>query len=147
MLVLLQGAARLTVVAVALVVAVGPFGLPSQDLVATLRSVYFGVSVGGVTLSLSSLVTALIVFFLILAATRGAQNWLGDRYLPRTKLDAGVKNSIRTIFGYVGAVAAVLAGGVSARRWTPTGSPGSPAASRSASASACRASPTISSRG
>jgi small-conductance mechanosensitive channel len=110
--VLVQGAARLTVVALAIVVAVGPFGMPSQDLVASLRSVYFGVSVGGVTLSLSTLVTALVAFFLILAATRGAQSWLGERYLPRTKLDAGVKNSIRTIFGYVGVVVALLAGGV-----------------------------------
>ena len=56
--------------------------------------------------------TALVAFFLILAATRGAQSWLGERYLPRTKLDAGVKNSIRTIFGYVGVVVALLAGGV-----------------------------------
>ena len=110
--VLVQGAARLTVIAVAIVVAVGPFGLPSQDLVATLSSVYFGVSVGGVTLSLSSLVAALVIFFLVLAATRGAQTWLGERYLPRTKLDAGVTNSIRTIFGYLGVVAALLASGV-----------------------------------
>ena len=109
--VLVQGAARLAVIATALIVAVGPFGLPSQDLLATLRTVYFGVSVGGVTLSLSSLVAALVIFILVLAATRGAQNWLGERYLPRTKLDPGVKNSVRTIFGYVGVVIALLAGG------------------------------------
>ena len=74
-----------------------------------MRTAYFGVSVGGVTLSISSLVAALVVFFLILAATRGAQTWLSERYLPRTRLDAGVNNSIRTIFGYVGVVVALLA--------------------------------------
>ncbi len=36
------------------------------------------------------------------------RTWLGDRYLPRTKLDAGVQNSIATIFGYLGVVVAVL---------------------------------------
>jgi potassium efflux system protein len=109
--VLAQGAARLAVIAGAIAVAVGPFGLPSQDLVATLRTAYFGFSVGGVTLSLSSLVAALVVFLLLIAATRAAQGWLGDRYLPRTRLDSGVQNSIVTIFGYVGVVIAVLASG------------------------------------
>ena len=110
-LVLVQGAARLAVAAIALIVAIGPFGMPSQDLMATIRTIYFGVQIGGLTLSLSSLVMAALVFLVILALTRAGQSWLGDRYLPRTKLDAGVQNSIRTIFGYVGVVAALLAGG------------------------------------
>ena len=109
--VLIQGLARLAVVAAMLILAVGPFGMPSQDLLATMRTVYFGFSVGGVNLSISSLVAAIVVFFLILAATRASQTWLSDRYLPRTRLDAGVKNSIRTIFGYVGVVLALLFGG------------------------------------
>jgi len=109
--VLAQGAARLAVIAAGLAAAVGPFGLPSQDLSATLRSVYFGVSIGGVTLSLSSLVGALVLFLLLIAATRAGQAWLGERYLPRTQLDSGVRNSIVTIFGYVGVVIAVLASG------------------------------------
>jgi potassium efflux system protein len=107
--VLVQGLARLVVIAAALAVAIGPFGLPSQDLAATLRNAYFGVSIGGVTLSISSAVAAIIAFALILGATRAGQTWLSDRYLPRTKLDAGVQNSIRTIFGYVGVVIALLA--------------------------------------
>jgi len=109
--VLVQGMARLVVIAAALAVAIGPFGMPSQDLAATLRNAYFGVSVGGVTLSISSALAAIVVFALILGATRAAQTWLSDRYLPRTKLDAGVQNSIRTIFGYLGMVIALLAGG------------------------------------
>jgi potassium-dependent mechanosensitive channel len=96
---------------VALVVAVGPFGLPSQDLMATLRSAYFGVNVGGVTLSISSLVAALVAFALVLAATRAGQSWLSERYLPRTRLDSGVQNSIRTILGYIGVVVALIAAG------------------------------------
>ena len=109
--VLLQGLVRLGAIVVAVIVVIGPFGLPSQDLWATMRTAYFGVSFGGITLSISSLVGAALVFFLILAATRGAQTWLSERYLPRTRLDAGVNNSIRTIFGYVGVVVALIAAG------------------------------------
>jgi small-conductance mechanosensitive channel len=108
--VLVQGLARLVVIAAALAVAIGPFGMPSQDLTATLRNAYFGVSIGGVTLSVSSALAAIVAFALILGATRAGQTWLSDRYLPRTKLDAGVQNSIRTIFGYLGVVIALLAG-------------------------------------
>jgi potassium efflux system protein len=104
--VLAQGAARLAVIAGAIAVAVGPFGLPSQDLVATLRTAYFGFSVGGVTLSLSSLVAALVVFLLLIAAT------LKQVAVAKPSLlDSGVQNSIVTIFGYVGVVIAVLASG------------------------------------
>ncbi len=109
--VLIQGFARIAAVVTGLVLAFGPFGLPSQDLVSTLRSAYFGFSVGGVTLSLSSLVAAAGVFIGVVIATRAAQNWLGERYLPRTRLDAGVSNSVVTIFGYVGVVLALLLGG------------------------------------
>jgi potassium efflux system protein len=93
------------------VLALGPLGPPGQSFAATLRAAYFGFTVGGVTISLYSLLAALAVFVGALAATRAAQNWLGDRYLPRTRLDAGVSNSIRTIAGYLGVVLALLAGG------------------------------------
>ena len=39
----------------------------------------------------------------MLFATRLIQDWLSSRLLPQTRLDAGVSNSISTIFGYVGA--------------------------------------------
>ena len=46
-----------------------------------------------------------------MAATRALQNWLSSRYLPRTRLDAGVSNSIRTIVGYVGVLVALAVSG------------------------------------
>jgi potassium efflux system protein len=39
------------------------------------------------------------------------QNWLSSRLLPQTRLDPGVGNSVSTIFGYLGMIAAVLLGG------------------------------------
>jgi small-conductance mechanosensitive channel len=109
--VLAQGFARLTAIAAALVFSLGPLGLPSQDLVSTLRAAYIGFAVGGVTISLSTLVGAGVLLMIGIVATRGAQNWLGERFLPRTRLDAGVRNSIQTIAGYIGVVLALLISG------------------------------------
>ena len=43
--------------------------------------------------------------------TRLIQDWLGSRLLPQTRLDAGVRNSVRTIFGYIGVIVAALLAG------------------------------------
>ena len=111
LVVLIQGLARLAALVAALAVILRPFGLPAQDLAATLRAAYFGFNVGGVTISIYSLLAAAVLFLLGFVATRAAQNWLGERFLPRTRLDAGVSNSIRTIVGYVGVIAALMIAG------------------------------------
>jgi potassium-dependent mechanosensitive channel len=107
----LQGAARLVVFVVAVAAVLKPWGVQSQDMFGSLRSAYFGFSLGGVTLSLSSMIGAAIVFAVAMFLTRLIQNWLSSRFLPQTRLDSGVRNSVRTIFGYIGViVAAMLAG-------------------------------------
>jgi potassium efflux system protein len=109
--VVLQGAARLVALVIAIAAVLGPWGVQSQDMFGALRAAYFGFSVGGVTLSLSSMIGAVAVFAIVLFITRMIQNWLGARLLPQTRLDAGVRNSVRTIFGYAGAIVAVLLAG------------------------------------
>ena len=110
--VIAQGFARLAALVTAIVVAFAPLGLPSQDIASTARTAYFGVTIGGVTISLSTLIAAAFVFVVGVVATRAAQNWLSDRYLPRTRLDPSVSHSISAITGYVGLVIALmLAGG------------------------------------
>jgi len=109
--VILQGIARLVVVVIAIAAVLEPWGVQSQDMFGALRAAYFGFSVGGVTLSLSSMIGAAAVFGVGVFLTRLVQEWLGSRFLPQTRLDAGVRNSVRTIFGYVGVVVAVLLAG------------------------------------
>jgi potassium-dependent mechanosensitive channel len=110
--VILQGVARVVVLVVAVAAVLKPWGVQSQDMFGALRAAYFGFSIGGgVTLSLSSMIGAAIVFAIVVFLTRLIQDWLGSRLLPQTRLDAGARNSVRTIFGYVGLiVAAMLAG-------------------------------------
>ena len=89
--VILQGVARVVVLVVAVAAVLKPWGVQSQDMFGSLRSAYFGFSFGGVTLSLSSMIGAAIVFAVAVFFTRLIQNWLSSRLLPQTRLDAGRK--------------------------------------------------------
>jgi small-conductance mechanosensitive channel len=111
LLAILQGVARVVVLVVAVAAVLKPWGVQSQDMFGALRSAYFGFSFGGVTLSLSSLIGAAIVFAIVVFFTRLIQNWLGSRLLPQTRLDAGVRNSVQTICGYIGVIVAALLAG------------------------------------
>ncbi len=107
-----QGLARLVIVVIAAAAVLERWGVQSQDWFSSLRAAYFGFAVGGVTLSLSSMLAAGLVFGAAIFVTRLILGWLSQRLLPQTSMDAGVRNSIGTIFGYVGvAVAALLAAG------------------------------------
>jgi small-conductance mechanosensitive channel len=57
--------------------------------------------------SLAGIAFAVLAFLVVIAATRGIQNWLETQYLPHTRLDSGLRNSIKTSLGYVGFVLAV----------------------------------------
>ncbi len=109
--VILQGVARVVVLVFAVAAVLKPWGVQSQDMLGSMRSAYFGFSLGGVTLSLSSMIGAAIVFAIAVFVTRLIQNWLGSRLLPQTRLDVGASNSVQTIFGYLGVIIAILLAG------------------------------------
>ncbi len=104
--VLLSGVARLLLITVAMLLIIGRLGFSSADLSSISAAVASGLSIGGITLSPTAILGAIVLFVLGVAATRGLQQWLDQRYLPRTRLDVGLKTSIRTGVGYVGTIAA-----------------------------------------
>jgi len=108
--VLIQGFSRVALFVTAVLAILAPWGIQSQDMFGSLRAAYFGFKVGDVTVSVSSLLTAVAVFVIGVVVTRAVQGWLASDYLPRTRLDAGLSNSIRTIFGYIGFVFALFLG-------------------------------------
>jgi small-conductance mechanosensitive channel len=111
-IVLAQGFLRLTVCLIAVVLVLAPWGFRSQDMLGSLREAYLGISIGGTVVSFETILGALFVFVLGVFLSRTLQNWLGAKLLPQTRLDAGLRNSIRTVTGYVGFVIALaLAGG------------------------------------
>lgn len=110
--VLANGAAHLVLIGFAFLAVVAQWGVDSTGLFATIRQLFFGFKIGSITISLSTLVAGVAVFIVGLVVTRSIQNWLDTRFLPTTRLDSGLRNSIRTTFGYVGMIfAATLAFG------------------------------------
>ncbi len=98
------GIARLMLFVVLGMLALAPWGIDSSNLFGNLRAAFFGFQVGGVTISLATIAFALLLFIFGFAATRAIQNWLETRYLPHTGLDLGLRNSIKTVFGYLGTI-------------------------------------------
>jgi potassium-dependent mechanosensitive channel len=109
-IVLIQGFSRIALSVTAILAILAPWGIQSQDMFGSLRAAYFGFKVGDLTISVSSLLMSVGVFVFGILVTRAVQSWLVSDYLPRTRLDAGLNNSIKTIFGYVGFVVALFLG-------------------------------------
>jgi potassium-dependent mechanosensitive channel len=108
--VLVQGAARVAFFVVAALLIATPWGLQSQDMFGTLRAAYFGFKFGDVTISISSILAAIFIFIVGILMTRAVQGWLASQLLPRTRMDDGLRNSIKTIFGYIGCILALVVG-------------------------------------
>jgi small-conductance mechanosensitive channel len=86
------------------------WGAGGDDLSAWLHTAFFGFRVGTITISIADILFAMLLFGALLAVTRLLQHWLDHRIFPRTRLDFGIRHSIRSATGYVGfSVAAVVA--------------------------------------
>ncbi|HUL12562.1 MAG TPA: DUF3772 domain-containing protein [Methylococcaceae bacterium] len=78
------------------------WGAGREDLSAWLYSAFFGFKLGNITFSLSDLLLAVLLFAVLLTATRLLQRALEQRIFPRTRLDVGIRHSIRSAVGYLG---------------------------------------------
>ena len=104
-------AAADTVLALAVAVALlMSWGLAWDDLGGWLADAADGVHIGSFRFSITDLLFAAIVFAALLAATRWLQRILETRVFPQTRLDAGLRNSLKTTVGYAGLLIAVAAG-------------------------------------
>jgi len=96
------GVARLLLFAVAALLVLAPWGLDSTDVFSSIRTAFFGFKIGDVTISLSTITLGISILVIGIVITRAIQRWLEHTYLPVTDLDAGLRNSISTVAGYVG---------------------------------------------
>jgi small-conductance mechanosensitive channel len=106
--VLSTGLLRVIAMVAAVMLVLAPWGLDGGDVFGTFRAAVFGFSIGGVTISLSAIVVAVVLFMIGFGATRSIQRWLEKSYLPHTGLDLGLRNSISTILGYIGIIIAAM---------------------------------------
>jgi small-conductance mechanosensitive channel len=86
------------------------WGFQPGDIQAWVYKAVTGIRIGSFTLSFTGIFWGILVFVLGYFLTRWFQGWLDGSVMARGKVDAGVRNSIRTVVGYAGLAIAVLMG-------------------------------------
>jgi potassium efflux system protein len=104
---LFAGAARVLVYIVAIFLVIGNWGTSLTDLAASFDRASFGIEFGKLRISLYDIGAAIGVLIVGSYLSRVLQRWLAGTVLPRTRLDTSLKNSIATIAGYLGVIAAI----------------------------------------
>ena len=69
---------------------------------------FHGLEVGQFRISLARILLGIVLFIVLLFATRLLQRWLREKALNQTRMDPGIANSIDTVAGYVGTALAAL---------------------------------------
>jgi potassium-dependent mechanosensitive channel len=80
------------------------WGASRDDILVLGNRLVEGVRIGPVTVSITDVLLAMLVFTVVIGVTRYVQRILDMRVFPGTQLDAGVRHSLRTSVGYVGLV-------------------------------------------
>lgn len=68
------------------------------------------IPVGSISISLTSIFAGLVLFLAGYALTRRFTRWLDGNVLERSRVDGGLRNSIKTSIGYLGIAVAALVG-------------------------------------
>ncbi len=84
------------------------WGFNRQDLQGWAEKAFFGFQVGGLNISIATVVGALAVFLVAYAIARVLLNWLDNQVMEPAGLSGGVRDSVRTGLGYAGFIAAAL---------------------------------------
>ena len=92
---------RLTLLLLGVTLATGPFGSNIGSLFDQLGQIANGVTIGEVTISPGAVLRSIAVLIVGLFVARLVQQWLTNRYLPVTDLDAGARNSVATVARYI----------------------------------------------
>ena len=93
-----------------LVLALVIWGVPLSEVWRWTSKALLGFTIGNVTVSITDIAVAILIFLVVTALTRGLRRVMTERVFPQTGLDAGVRNSLSAGIGYIGiAIAAILA--------------------------------------
>lgn len=106
--VLLSGITRLFIMAAGALLIAAPWGVGSTDLFGWLRMPVTGFQLGGITISVTGILSAVALVVVGFALTHAAQRWLDRDLLPKTRMDEGLKASINTGVGYLGSIIVIV---------------------------------------
>jgi small-conductance mechanosensitive channel len=102
------GLLRALLIVVVLFLMIGGWRTSVTDVASMLDRFDLALTIGQSKLALGNLLLAIGLLIIGLVVTRIVHRWLIQTVLPRTRLDAGLQNSISTMFVYLGAIAATL---------------------------------------
>ncbi|MBP7454215.1 MAG: mechanosensitive ion channel family protein [Ottowia sp.] len=118
--VVVSGVLRLLLLFYMVVSLMAPLGTDPDELFRRGSNLDHSLRIGDLTIAPQALLTALAVVCAGFLGIRMFKHWLAERYFPHTTLEPGMRMSIVTLLGYVGAivvVAVALAGlGISVER-------------------------------
>lgn len=106
--VLLSGAVRLALLLFGWAAVLAPFGAGAGDVFDRITTSQLDFRLGQVTISPGALLGALGLFLVGLLLTRMVRQWLELSYLPKTRVDVGVRASIAAGTTYLGSLIASL---------------------------------------
>lgn len=86
------------------------WGFTGADISTLFVRIFTEIRVGNINISLLGILVGLLLFVAGYFATRWFQRWLDRNVMARSHADAGVRNSVNTVLGYVGIVLAALLG-------------------------------------
>jgi potassium-dependent mechanosensitive channel len=105
---LVSAVVRLVLIVVAVLVLVAYSGLFADDIASVFQISRWDLAIGELSLAPENILAALAILLIGFVAVRAAQRWLETQFLPRTRLDSGLQNSIAALTGY-SALVVVLA--------------------------------------
>jgi len=103
---LLSAIAKVLLALIAVLPVLGPWGVFAADFFGVVQDAMFGFRIGELTVSVGAILSASVVLLIGIFVTKMLQRWLDNNFLPRTRLDPGLRNSVSALFGYGGFIVA-----------------------------------------
>lgn len=101
----LAGIGRTLLLFSAILLAFMPSGSSPGELLEGFTQLDFGTKpLGGLDIAPSDILLAIAVLIIGMLGIRVLKDWLGERLLPETTMDAGMRASLVTLVGYIGVV-------------------------------------------
>ena len=108
MMMLLSGGGKILLTLLGLSFFAVSWGFDTTGIWDDLLNLFREIKIGEFTISPAIIVTSVIVLVIGILVTRSFQSWLSTRFLPTTRLDIGLRNSIVTGMGYLGFIGSVM---------------------------------------
>ncbi len=98
------------IVSSGLLVGLFIWGANSDEVGSWINQALFGFQIGRINIALVDIAIAILLVVILIIVTRFFQRMLAEQVLPQTRLDVGIRESLRQATGYVGLVIAAIVG-------------------------------------